>query len=124
MVDGRKEKNECRKIAISILSDALVEPVKILYKNYGFNEQETDTMIGQLLQKDEQTFDLSEYEWRNKVEVLDSAPAVLEAIRNSMSIASLLGTMGGLIAFKRDDDADKEEEKFVRRFERGAGLRE
>jgi len=121
---GRKEKNECRKIAISILSDALVEPVKILYKNYGFNEQETDSMVGQLLQKDEQTFDLSEYEWRNKIDVLDSAPAILEAIRNSMSIASLLGTMGGLIAFKRDNDADKEEEKFVRRFERGAGLRE
>lgn len=121
---GRKEENESRKVAIDILSDALSEPVKILYKNYGFNDQETEYMMGEILQRDEETFDLSEYKWKEKNEVLDSAPAVLEAIRNSMSIASLLGTMGGLIAFKRDTQSDKEEEGFVRRFERGAGLRE
>jgi chaperonin GroEL len=119
-----KTSSESKKVALEILSDALIEPVKVLYKNYGFNDQETDQMIGELLQRDYETFDLSDYKWKPKEEVLDSAPAVLEAIRNSMSIASLLGTMGGLIAFKRDKDSDKEEEGFVRRFERGAGLRE
>lgn len=112
-----------RSMAAQILSDALVDPVRVLYSNYGYNADEITERIGLLLQKDE-VFDLSEQRWLPKDELLDSLPAIAEAIRNSVSIASLLGTIGGLIAFKRDSDADKDEEQFVRRFERGAGLRD
>lgn len=41
--------------------------------------------------------------------VLDSTPAVLEAIRNSISIASLLGTLGGTVVFKRDTELERRE---------------
>ena len=34
--------------------------------------------------------------------ILDSTPAVLEAVRNALSIASLLGTLGGTVVFQRD----------------------
>jgi small ligand-binding sensory domain FIST len=34
---------------------------------------------------------------------------VLEAIRNSISIASMLGTLGGSIVFKRDDEMERAE---------------
>ena len=41
--------------------------------------------------------------------LLDSAPAVIEAIRNSLSIATQLGTLGGTIVFKRDHDLERTE---------------
>jgi chaperonin GroEL len=43
--------------------------------------------------------------------ILDSVPAVLEAIRNSISIASLLGTLGGTVVFKRDSELERYEAK-------------
>jgi len=41
--------------------------------------------------------------------ILDSTPAVLQAIRNSISIAALLGTLGGAVVFARDADLEKSE---------------
>lgn len=115
-------KSPSQAAAAWILAEALVQPVRILYKNYGYSENEIEEQLGLLLASDK-PYDLSEQAWVEKPYLLDSFPAVAEAIRNSVSIASMLGTLGGLIAFKRDYDADKEEEKFVRRFEQGAGLR-
>lgn len=41
--------------------------------------------------------------------ILDSTPAVLEAIRNSVSIAALLGTLGGTVVFARDIELERKE---------------
>jgi chaperonin GroEL len=38
--------------------------------------------------------------------ILDSTPAVLEALRNALSIASLLGTLGGTVVFNRNRDME------------------
>ena len=112
-----------RRIALNILSEALLKPVEVLYSNYGYNEDEIQKQIIQLLKRDGETYDISEQKWVEKFQILDSVPAVMEAIRNSISIASLLGTVGGLVAFKRDYETDKEEEKFARNFERSIGER-
>lgn len=109
---------DVHNIAIDVLFDALIEPVKVLYSNYGYNAEEMGSMFHQLLNSKDKTFDIAEQKWVPTDALLDSLPAVLEAVRNSISIASLLGTMGGIIAFKRDGDSDKEEERFTRRFER------
>jgi hypothetical protein len=41
--------------------------------------------------------------------ILDSTPAVLEAIRNAISSASLIGTLGGCVVQKRDADLERSE---------------
>jgi chaperonin GroEL len=117
MIDGPK------KYATSILGEALIEPVKVLYRNYGYSEEEINNQIFKILNTDDKNFDLSEDRWVEKYDILDSVPAVTEAIRNSISIASLLGTIGGIVAFKRDYDTDKAEEKLVRGFESSIGER-
>lgn len=43
--------------------------------------------------------------------ILDSTPAVLEAIRNAISSASQIGTMGGVVVFKRDAELERTEAK-------------
>jgi chaperonin GroEL (HSP60 family) len=41
--------------------------------------------------------------------LLDSVPAVVEALGNALSIASLLGTLGGCVVFPRDREAEAKE---------------
>lgn len=112
-----------RQYAVQILGEALLEPVRLLYKNYGYNDQDVETQLVEMLARDEETFDITEEAFVPKADLLDSLPAVAEAIRNSVSIASLLGTIGGIVAFKRDWTTDKEEERLVRQFESAIGER-
>jgi chaperonin GroEL len=111
------------KLALNILALALLRPVEVLYENYGFNEQEIEAHKILMLKNDGHTYDILEQRWVDKDDLLDSAPAVIEAIRNSISIASLFGTIGGVVAFERDDDTDKAEEDYVRRFTAATGER-
>lgn len=123
IVDSNKMADGPKKYATSILGEALIEPVKVLYRNYGYNEYEINEQIFKILNTNDKAFDLSEDKWVDKYDVLDSVPAVTEAIRNSISIASLLGTIGGIVAFKRDFDSDKAEENLIRNFEKAIGER-
>lgn len=109
------------RAAANILSDALLEPVKKLYSNYGYNVDKVDQAVTALLTSNDKTFDIMTQRWVPKSDLLDSLPACLEAIRNSVSIASLLGTLGGVVSFYRDQDADSKEQQFARRFEQAAG---
>lgn len=112
-----------RHHAVKILGESLLEPVRLLYRNYGYNPADIESQLVAMLANEKETFDISEEVWVPKEDLLDSLPAVSEAIRNSVSIASLLGTMGGIVAFKRDWQTDKDEEKFVRNFESAIGER-
>lgn len=56
--------------------------------------------------------------------ILDSTPAVLEAIRNSLSIASLLGTLGGTVVFERNAEVEKQEARDMANFQRDANRNE
>lgn len=112
-----------KKLALLILATSLLKPVEVLYRNYGYSDEETKSQIVKLLNSDNQTFDISEQKWVDKFDILDSGPAVIEAIRNSISIASLLGTVGGIIAFKRDTEEDRKEADLVRKFETAIGER-
>lgn len=111
------------KLALDILARALLRPVEVLYENYGFNPEEIEAHKILMLKNDDYTFDILEQRWVDKEDLLDSAPAVIEAIRNSISIASLFGTIGGVVAFERDLDTDKAEEDYVRRFTAATGDR-
>lgn len=56
--------------------------------------------------------------------ILDSTPAVLEAIRNSISIAALLGTLGGTVVFSRDHDLERTEARASAQWHRDANVNE
>lgn len=110
-----------KKVAMSILSLALQRPVEFLYQNYGYTEEEIEDAKVALLANDEEVFDISDQMWVPKHALLDSVPAVTEAIENSISIASLLGTIGGIVAFNRDQEADRREQVLERDFVKAIG---
>jgi hypothetical protein len=49
---------------------------------------------------------------------------VLEAIRNSISIASLHGTLGGVVSFARDHDLERSEAQITSQFLRDSNVNE
>lgn len=102
-------------IISEVLCAALFEPVKKLFTNAGFQPDEVMAYVQPVIESfdspQQKTFDVLEQKYVDPVEggVLDSFPAVMEAIKNSISIAVQLGTLGGTIVFGRDHDFDRKE---------------
>ena len=120
---GQMEKSE-DVIYREVIAKALQEPITRLYDNAGFSKEEFANIQAtmSILVQDNlyQTYDLLEGNFVEAYEsgLLDSTPAVLEAIRNSISIASLLGTCGGTIVFGRDEELERKEAQEVASFMR------
>jgi chaperonin GroEL len=116
------------EVITQVLCRALLVPIERLLVNCGMNEDETQEIIKRLctaivLQPDSaQVYDAYNQKFVDAWEdgVLDSTPAVLEALRNSLSIASQLGILGGVVAFKRDADLERHEAKETNSFLRDA----
>lgn len=113
----------------AVLIPALFEPVARLLMNCGLDEEEAQYVLRPVLATVEPgsalkpvVYDALEGRHVSPIEggVLDSTPAVLEAIRNSISIASLLGTLGGTVVFKRDADLERSEARETSAFLRDA----
>jgi chaperonin GroEL (HSP60 family) len=109
------------QIAYAILGEALLKPVERLYLNYGYTKTESVYFINKLLESTTATFDVAEQKWVPFTALLDSTPAVTQAIENSISIASLLGTLGGIISFDRNKESDRREQVLERDFVKGIG---
>jgi chaperonin GroEL (HSP60 family) len=90
-------------------------PVERLYKNAGYSTEEWKLIVSKY---GNETFDLLEGKMVDPYTagLLDSTPAVLEAISNAISIATLLGTCGGTIVFRRDTELERKESVDTRNF--------
>lgn len=115
-------------VAAHVIAPALLEPVKRLYQNAGYKAEEIEKMLEQLgpSKLGWRSYDVQAREWVDPVKagLLDSMPAVREALRNSISIAGLLGTCGGTVVFKRDMELERNEARDTADFLRNAGVNE
>lgn len=103
---GLVESDAAKAAACRVLSAACLEPFRRLYENAGYNPEQIEAMLVSMHLRPEETFDLQNGNWVPKFDILDSAPAVSEALKNSISTSSLMGTLGGVVLFKRDGSAD------------------
>lgn len=103
-----------------VLAPALFEPVHRLLVNSGYNDEEIDRILEKVkwgVENDQAiVFDISEHHHVDPWEqgILDSVPAVQNAIKNSISIASLLGTLGGMVVYERDEAYERSEASAVK----------
>lgn len=117
-------------VVADILAPALLTPVQRLLSNAGHNEEEVAEIIAGLEARVDlnlpETYDAYQQKFVDGFEtgLFDSTPAVLEAIRNSFSIASLLGTLGGTCVFYRDLASERKEGESARSFLRDAEFSE
>lgn len=109
-----------------VLVPALLEPLRRLHRNCGMTEDEVedvmDAMRRSLTAGEVRVYDAQEHTYGDPMElgIYDSTPAVLEAVRSSISIASLLGTLGGTVVFARDEELERTEARDVQEWKRNA----
>ena len=80
-------------------------------------------MCSKLVADEDTVFDALKMEYVKSVDggILDRTPAVLEAIRNSINIATILGTLGGAVIFPRDKEFERREAKEAHDYLRNSG---
>lgn len=109
-----------------VMAKALIEPFKRLVLNCGiYDVKEVQDILAGIMApiaSDEAPVVYDFLEWKHVdpyvAGVLDSTPAVLEAIRNSISIASQHGTLGGLVVIPRDSELERAEARSTASFMR------
>ena len=106
--------------AREVLMPALMSLPLRLLENAGNNAEETSQIIEKLINNPDLVYDL-ENEQFGKAEELglfDATKAVSESLVNAVSIASVLGTMGCIIAHPRDSEFERSEAKADNEFMR------
>lgn len=104
----------------NILIPSLMSPVYRLFDNAGYNEEEKQNILQKLFADPNLVYDV-ENQKMGKAEELglfDATKAVEEALKNSVSIASVMGVMGGIICFPRDGELERQEAKAEAHFRR------
>ncbi len=114
---GQEESNE---IIQEILIPSLLTPINRLLDNAGYTQEETVEVINRLIENTETVYDVENQLFGKAEElgVFDSAPAVEEALKNAASIATVMGTLGGIVAYPRDDAFERDEAKADASFKR------
>ena len=113
----------------AILMNSVLEPVFRLLRNSGVLEDDIEPTVQKILhgiRNNETTIYDAEsgkmVDAMNKDKmIVDSAPAVMDALKNSISIATLLGTTGGVVVFGRDEELERREAEETNNFLRQAG---
>lgn len=104
------------QIVQRVLLPALEAPIRKLLKNAGRPKAEIDDILGTLAVNVSEgvrhfdVFDAAAGRWVDAWEagLLDSTPAVVEAIRSAISM-SQLGALGGSVSFYRDGDLERQD---------------
>ena len=105
------EKLEKDNPAREVLVNALLTLPHRLLDNAGYNSEEIQNVINKLVDQPELVYDIENQLFGNAEELglFDSTKAVEESLANAVSIASVLGTMGGIVVFPRDEVHEREE---------------
>jgi chaperonin GroEL (HSP60 family) len=107
LMENLSEDNPAREVLIPAL---LMLPKRLL-DNAGYNKEDSDKVIAQLIDKPEEVYNIETATFGNAFELglFDSTKAVEESLVNAVSIASVLGTMGGIVVAPRDAAFEREE---------------
>ncbi len=119
------------RIDAEVVALALLEPVCRLFRNVGCTPDEVVDRVGTIL-KDAanpeymvaSVVDLSTGEWvlAEEAGILDSYPALTEAVKNAVSLAALIATCGGAVVQPRDYGAERDDMAAAMLFERSMSV--
>ena len=112
------EKYDQNDVVNEVLFPSLLSPIKKLLDNIGYTEDEINGVLSHLMENPNDVFDVSEQKYGDALELglLDAAGAVSKSLENAVSIAGVLGTLGGIVAYPRDDQMEREEAREVREY--------
>lgn len=93
-----------------LVPSLLALPTRLL-DNAGYSSDEIEGVISSLVKDDGCVYDVENqlFGSAEKLGLFDATKAVSESLSNAVSIACILGTMGGLVAYPRDDVFERAE---------------
>lgn len=97
--------------AREVLMSSLLSLPHRLLENAGYTEDEIEEVLAHLLANPEEVYDVENQKYGKAEELglFDATKAVSESLSNAVSIAAVLGTMGGLVCHPRDDQFERSE---------------
>jgi len=111
-------KHDEDSIVTNVIVPALIEPVNRLLENAGYEEESANEVLTNLMTKKNKLYDLENHKYgtAKQLGLYDARRAVEQAITNAIGIASVMGTMSGIVCFPRDDQFEKQEAAADREF--------
>jgi len=118
-----------KSVIQDIIVPALRVPVERLLHNSGLGLDEIENTLGRIKDSCDEdvpcVFDAEDQKFRNPLDekklILDSYLSVSESIKNSVSVSTLLATLGGVVVFNRDDELERSESSDVYKFLQDSG---
>lgn len=100
-------------VAQEVIMPSLFAPFYRLLENAGYNQEEIQDILTKMIKDQNKVYDVENAEFGDakKLGIFDAALAVEQALKNAVSISSVMGTIGGLIAFPRDNQLENQEYK-------------
>lgn len=97
--------------AKEVLMPSLIAVVNRLLDNAGYNEEDSRNVLSRLIESPNEVYDIENQVFGNAEDlgIFDACKAVSEALRNSLEIAGVLGTLGGIVCHPRDSEFERKE---------------
>jgi len=103
-----------------IIVPSLFAPFHRLLENAGYNEDEIKDVLQKMIKDPKKVYDVENGVFGDpkKLGIFDATLAVKQALSNAVSISSVMGTLGGIVAFPRDGQLERQEAENERNFQR------
>lgn len=97
--------------AREVLMPSLISLPNRLLDNAGYTQDEIQNILSQLMERPELAYDIENQKFGSAEELglYDATKAVEQSLSNAVSIASVLGTMGGMVCHPRDGEFERSE---------------
>jgi len=94
------------EVVLNVVIPSLLTPFYKLLNNAGYNDDEVNDIVDKLVSDKKIVYNIESQEFGTPEEMglFDATPAVVQALINAVSIASVMGTLGGIVCFKRDNE--------------------
>lgn len=103
-----------------IVIPSLFAPFFRLLDNAGHNAKEIEDILAKMIKNTKHVYDVENCKFGDpkKLGVFDATLAVEQALKNAVSISSVMGTLGGIVAYPRDGQLERQEFKNAMDFQR------
>jgi chaperonin GroEL len=114
------ESNRDYTLVQTVIIPSLMEPLRKLLDNAGYSIEEIQKIITDYFVNPDKVYDIENMEFGDPevLGIFDAAQAVIQTLENSVSIASVMGNLGGIICSPRDNQLElqawKEDQDFRR----------